>query len=75
MAKANAGSGFWSKDNPVLRYLKETRAEVRKVSWPTRKEALRLTLVVLAVTISMAIILGALDFVFSQFIGFIVRSV
>ena len=75
MTKANASAGFWSKDNPVLRYLKETRAEVRKVSWPTRKEALRLTLVVLAVTISMAIILGALDYVFSQFIGFIVRSV
>ena len=75
MAKANAKAGFWSKENPVLRYLKETRAEVRKVSWPTRKEAFRLTLVVLAVTISMAIILGALDYVFSQFIGFIVRSV
>jgi len=75
VAKANAKTGFWSKENPILKYLKETRAEVRKVSWPTRKEAFRLTLVVLAVTISMAIILGVLDYVFSQFIGFIVQSV
>lgn len=64
-----------SKDNPIFRYFKETRAEVRKVSWPTRQEALRLTLVVLAVTISMAIILGALDYLFSQLIGFVVRLV
>lgn len=73
MAKASAG--FWSKDNPILRYLKETRAEVKKVNWPTRQEAFRLTLVVLGVTISMAIILGVLDYVFSQVIGFVVRSV
>jgi preprotein translocase subunit SecE len=75
VAKTESRSGFLSKDNPILRYLKETRAEVRKVSWPTRKEALRLTLVVLAVTVSMAIILGALDYVFSQLIGYIVQAV
>ena len=32
-------------------------------------------MVVLAVTVSMALILGALDYVFAQLIGFIVRSV
>ena len=66
---------FSSKDNPIFRYFKETRAEVRKVSWPTRQEALRLTLVVLAVTISMAIILGILDYVFSQLMGFVVTLI
>lgn len=66
---------FSSKDNPIFRYFKETRAEVRKVSWPTRQEALRLTLVVLAVTISMAIILGVLDYVFSQLMGFVVTLI
>ena len=75
VAKKGSKAGFWSKDNPILNYLKATRAEVRKVNWPTRQEALRLTMVVLAVTIFMALILGALDYLFAQLIGFIIRSV
>jgi len=75
MAKTESKAGFWSKDNPILTYFKATRAEVRKVNWPTRREALRLTMVVLAVTICMALILGALDYLFAQFISFIIRSV
>ena len=47
-------------ENRLVRYFKETRAELRKVTWPTRKEARNLTLVVLAVTFVMAIFLGAI---------------
>ena len=59
-------------DNALVRYFKETRAEVRKVSWPTREEATNLTLIVLAVTIAMAIFLGAVDFIFQNFIRLLV---
>ena len=59
-------------DNRLVRYLKETRAELRKVSWPTRKQATNLTLIVLAVTVAMAIFLGAVDFLFVQLLGLIV---
>jgi preprotein translocase subunit SecE len=45
-------------DNRFKRYFKETRAEVRKVHWPTRKEARSLTTVVLVITIAMTIFLG-----------------
>jgi preprotein translocase SecE subunit len=45
-------------DNRFKRYFKETRAEVRKVHWPTRKEARGLTTVVLVITIAMTIMLG-----------------
>ena len=55
-------------DNAIIRYLKETRAELRKVSWPTREQATNLTLIVLAVTIAMAIFLGAVDFLFATLI-------
>ena len=48
------------QENRFKRYFKETRAEVRKVHWPTRKEARSLTTVVLAVTIAMTIFLGAI---------------
>ena len=46
------------QDNRFKRYFKETRAEVRKVHWPTRKDARSLTTVVLVITIIMTIFLG-----------------
>ncbi len=46
------------QENRFKRYFKETRAEVRKVHWPTRKEARSLTTVVLVITIAMTIFLG-----------------
>jgi preprotein translocase subunit SecE len=53
------------KENAVIRYLRDTRAELRKVRWPTRQEAWGLTRIVLVVTISMALFLGLLDYLFS----------
>ena len=53
------------RDNPITRYLRETWAELKKVRWPTRQEAQNLTLIVLAVTVAMAIILGLMDFFFA----------
>lgn len=46
------------QDNRFKRYFRETRAEVRKVHWPARKEARSLTTVVLVITIAMTIFLG-----------------
>jgi preprotein translocase subunit SecE len=63
-AKKKAKPG--KKDNAVVRYLRETRSELRKVHWPTRQEAWNLTKVVLAVTISMALLLGLLDYLFGR---------
>ena len=62
------------KENAIVRYLRETRAELRKVAWPTRQEAWNLTKVVLAVTISMALFLGLLDYLFSLELGGIVAG-
>ncbi len=60
---------------PLIQYLKETRAELRKVTWPTRKEAWNLTLVVVGVTVAMAIILGSADALFSEIMrGLVVGS-
>ena len=53
------------QENRLVRYFKETRAELRKVHWPTRKEALNLTTIVLAATVAMAILLGVLDYFFT----------
>jgi preprotein translocase subunit SecE len=52
------------KENALVRYIRETRVELRKVRWPSRKETWSLTKVVMAVTVGMAIFLGALDMFF-----------
>jgi preprotein translocase subunit SecE len=55
-----------TKANPIARYLRETRGELRKVTWPTREESGRLTAVVLAVTLAFAIFLWIFDYIFSN---------
>lgn len=62
--------------NALVRYFRETRGELRKVTWPTREEAWRLTLIVLGVTAAMAVFLGViLDATFSNAVQFLVRQV
>jgi len=55
--------------NRFFRYLRETYFELRRVSWPTRSEAINLTGIVIAVTTLLAIILGLMDWVFSWGFG------
>ena len=47
--------------NAVVRYFRETAAELRKVTWPTRQEARELTTVVIVVVVVTAIALGLLS--------------
>lgn len=57
--------------NKIQRWWRETIGELRKVSWPTRAEALRLTKIVLAVMVIMSALLGLVDFIFSTLIRWI----
>ncbi len=54
------------QENRLIRYLRESRAEMRKVTWPTREEAINLTSIVLIVTFLMSIFLWGLDVVFDS---------
>jgi len=65
VAKGKSAKKAQKKENAIVRYLRDTRVELRKVHWPTREEAWNLTRVVLLVTISMAALLGLLDYLFS----------
>lgn len=57
--------------NRIQRYIRETIGELKKVNWPSRKEATNLTVVVLIVTFSMSAFLGFLDFLFARFFALI----
>ena len=57
------------KVNPVVAYFRSTRAELKRVRWPTLREGWTMTKIVLLVTFSMAIFLGVLDFLFGWLLG------
>jgi preprotein translocase subunit SecE len=61
------------KGNIITRFLRETRSELRKVVWPTRREALNMTAIVLAVTLLMAAGLGVLDYLLTRLFALVVR--
>jgi len=58
-----------TRQNRLFRYFRETYYELRRVSWPTRSEALNLTVSVVVVTTFMSIVLGLIDYVFSLGFG------
>lgn len=43
--------------------------ELRKVVWPTRQETIRLTLIVIGLCVVMGIILGTVDYGFSELVA------
>jgi len=49
-------------------FVRNIIAELKKVVWPTRREATYLTMMVLVVAVTVGIILGVLDFGFSELI-------
>lgn len=52
----------------VTSYFKEVRAEMKHVSWPTRRQAAVYTAVVIGISLAVAIYLGVLDYIFSAII-------
>ena len=49
-------------------YLKETRVEMKHVSWPSRSQAVFYTVVVIIISLITAAFLGLLDYGFAQLI-------
>ncbi|MDB5266843.1 MAG: Protein translocase complex, SecE/Sec61-gamma subunit [Parcubacteria group bacterium] len=49
-------------------YIKDTRGELSHVSWPTRKQAIAFTVIVILVSIFTAFFLGFFDYLFSLII-------
>ena len=52
----------------ISTFLKDAMYEMKKVTWPTKKEAIRHTLIVIIVCIAVAIFLGGIDFLFNKVI-------
>ena len=71
-AQANQGVKTKSKFN-LISYTKETKQELKRVTWPTKKELFKNTGVVLTVVISSTILVWALDSGLSAILGLILK--
>lgn len=61
------------QEGGLQRWFRETRGELRKVVWPSREEALRLTYVVIAISLVMGAVLGLADLLLNSLYGLLVR--
>jgi len=49
----------------IITFLKESKVELKRVTWPSKKETVKFTLIVIGFSIAVAIFLGTLDFIFT----------
>ncbi|PIR41299.1 MAG: preprotein translocase subunit SecE [Candidatus Yanofskybacteria bacterium CG10_big_fil_rev_8_21_14_0_10_46_23] len=50
----------------INQFLKEVRAELGRVNWPTNRQTTNFTLIVIGMSLFLAVFLGALDLVFAR---------
>lgn len=58
--------------NKIIEYLKASIEEMKKVTWPTKKETYNYTLLVIFISLGVALFLGLLDIIFSKGLEFLI---
>ena len=53
-------------------YFRDTRAEIKHVSWPTQRQAIVFTILVIALSLVVAFLLGGFDFLFTRAIDWFI---
>ncbi len=56
----------------VKLFIQESKQELKRVNWPTKQETTRYTLFVIGFSLSVAVFLGILDYMFSQILKTVV---
>ena len=51
--------------NRITRFFKEVKSELKKVTWPSKKQVIRSTIVVIAAVLIIGVVIWALDILFS----------
>jgi preprotein translocase subunit SecE len=64
------GGGRRGRVNP-LNFIRDVRSELRKVAWPSQRETVNLTAVVIALSVAVGLFLGGTDFVFQELFRFL----
>jgi len=55
--------------NRFIQYLRDTRGELRHVSWPTGRQATVYTVLVIVLSLIVAALLGLFDFIFTSLLN------
>ena len=61
-----AVTSWGERREAILRGLRDTRSEINKVTWPTREVTTNLTLVVIALSVVLGLLLGGVDLLLSE---------
>ena len=59
----------------IISYLKETRAEVKKVAWPQNRYVTAATVIILAIVAAVAALILAMDWSLGKMIIFLTKAV
>ena len=57
----------------IVQFFKDVRVELTKVVWPSRKEALKITGIVIVLSLAVAAFLGLIDYGLGRVIGFLLE--
>ncbi len=49
----------------MIQYFKDSYAEMKKVTWPTKKQTINYSALVIAMSVGMAVFFSVLDYVFN----------
>jgi preprotein translocase SecE subunit len=61
--------------NQLIKYFRDTAAELKQVSWPSQHQALMYTILVIVISTFVALFTGAFDFFFSQVMERVINSI
>ena len=59
--------------NPA-KFFTEVKSELTKVTWPTKDQVIRLTTVVIVISLAVGLFIGGLDFIFTKTVELIVKK-
>lgn len=57
--------------NKLIKYFQESLEELKKVTWPTKKQTLNYAIAVIAISIGIAVYIGAVDFGLNKAVQYI----
>lgn len=58
--------------NALIQYFKDSKNEIKKVTWPNKKEIKQHTLLVIGISLATALFLGAVDYILTQILDKII---
>ena len=61
------------KKSRLMKFFRETKSEMKKVSWPSKAQLIRNTVVILAFVIIMTVVLSLVDFGFERLLSLIIK--